>query len=268
MNLTQLPFFLFFLLFTLATTQTQIGCLVWRNTFLKIENQTNSNANNVVIFTLYSRQYQGWVGFTMTSKEHNFENSISVVGYLPNNIIQLKNHTQITQKTIFSEGFFNRFSDAQDGIFSFTFKINVSEIQDKPFFYFANTGQPMPSTLLNSSNHLLKHYFFSSGRHFELNKTHFIPVCIQQLNISGRGFSENPISFVIVSFIYIGIGLLFLQYKDEQPFKSRFAGPFITLAALYFNLWFELFPTVVTVEDFSKLYCIHRMTTYSCIQLW
>jgi hypothetical protein len=265
--MTSPPLILFFILFSFVATQTQIGCLLWRNTFLKIENETNSNSNKVIIFTLFSRQYQGWVGVTLSSKEHNFEDSISIVGYLPNNIIQLKNHTQITKKTIFSEGFLNQVANFQDGIFSFSFKMNVSEIIDKPFFYFANTGQAMPSNLLNDSDILLMHHVFSSTRFFELNKKNFIPVCIQQMNLPNRGSGASLISFVIFCFIYLGIGFLFLQYKDEQPFKSRFAGPFITLTSLYFNNWLEFFPTIFTVEDFSKMYCIHRMLTYSCIHL-
>jgi hypothetical protein len=261
--------FLLVLYLHLSSSQfTQIGCLLWENSFLKIENETNSPNNNVLIFSIYSRQYQGWVGVTITSQEHNFNNSISVIGYKPDNILQLKNHTELTSKTIFSEGFFNKDASSVDGVFSFTFRINVSEVVDKKFFYFAKTESPMPSRTLNSSNEIPIHYQFSKALYFDLKVENFIPVCHPQMNISGRLFSELPALFIAMSLIYIALGLVFLQYKDDQPFKSRFAGPFITLFALYFDLSLELYTTVVTVEDFSKVFCIQRILSYTCIQIW
>jgi hypothetical protein len=269
MKRNKIILFLLILHLNIISSQfTQIGCILWENTFLKIENETNSPTNNVLIFSLYSRQFQGWVGVTMTSKEHNFNNSISVIGYKPDNILQLKNHIELTSKTIFSEGFFNKDAMSIDGIYSFIFRINVSEVVDKNFFYFAKTETPMTSDLLNSSINIPIHYSFSKARYFDLRVNNFIPVCHPQMNISGRLFSQYPVLFVAMSFIYIALGLVFLQYKDDQPFKSRFAGPFITLFALYFDLSLELYTTVVTTEDFSKVFCVQRILSFTCIQIW
>jgi hypothetical protein len=112
----QFQVFFVILWITSIVCETQIGCLPWRNSYITIDNETKSFSNEVLIFTLQSRQSKGWLGIQISSNENNFNSSISVVGFFPNKFVQLTNHTQEVNKTIFSENFLKVLFNSIDGI--------------------------------------------------------------------------------------------------------------------------------------------------------
>jgi hypothetical protein len=244
-------FSLFFTFINICTTEpTPIGCILWRNTFLKIDNKTNSPTNQVLQFTLHSRQSNGWIGITFSPNPNDFENSTSILGYLPNQFLQLKNHTAVSKK-IFSEIFVNSWQNSIDGIFSFAFSMNVSDFSNSKYFYFSinKNQQPFNDTIP-------KHELMSDEIYFDISILKPIPNCVPELNIASRIPSQHIASLILISFFYVVIAVLFLIFKDDQPFRSRYVGPFLAIASLYGNLFIEYIYVYLPFEITSRYYCI------------
>jgi hypothetical protein len=238
--------FLFLLIESVYCYQT--GCILWENSFLIIENDTEK----VLKFTISSRQFNGWVGLSFHSKENNFEDSFTIIGSPPSTIIQLSNHTTKTENTFFSPEFLNVASNSFDGIISFSFKINMSLLWNKNFIYFAKNSK------LNSINNsmIFKHESFSSFRYFEFNSSIPIPSCPSKLNISARFFAQHYLLYLALSLVYFLFGFLMFTLRNEQPLKSRTIGPLLMVFIMYFNLFMEFFQTFLTVEQNSKYICV------------
>eukprot|EP01080_Neovahlkampfia_damariscottae_P009437 gene9437-1643_t len=241
------------------TTKTQefkaLDCLLWENSYVAIDVQKVTNAEDVLIFSVRSRQQQGWMSIGFFSKPNNFEDSISVVAFLPNNFIQLTNHTnQVQQKIIFDQTFQKRDLYLIDGVFAFSFKINSSHITNKNFIMFAQQKSLNP-TIVNETTIIPRHQSISGYQYFNRNNSKSIPICIPELNLSGRIVSQHYIGFILGLCGYILLGILYLVFRKQQPFKSRFIGPFVVLISLTISLTIEHFIVVISFEKHSPIFC-------------
>jgi hypothetical protein len=188
-------------------------------------------------------------------KPETFQNSLMVLAYFPNNIIQIKNHTTIEdKKTIFHEHFEDTINNQIDGILSFSFKINSSELKEKKYFHFAQNDFNSP-TKYNQTLEIPIHNHYSEFYLFMLNNSKEPLECYSELNFSGRFAAWGLESFLPTCFFYFFILVLMLAFRNHQPFKSRFIGPFIFLFGMYVNLVGEFFFSLVTYEVTDKLYC-------------
>jgi hypothetical protein len=208
---------------------TEIGCILWKNTFVKIEKQIISESQTSYIFIVHSKQRTGYMSIGFFSKPHMFEDSILVVGYLPNNVIELKNHTiQVSQKKIFGERVRDENYNRIDGTLSFTFTLNATHVDQKNYFAFAQNKLKTPYET-NGTINIPKHWKFSEYRYFEFNATKFsVPICRYGLNVASRITVANTPAYIATLLFYTTL-FLFIIFRDEQPFKSRFAAPYIAL---------------------------------------
>ena len=246
----------------------EVGCLIWKNSFLKIQKHKISETNQPFIFTVASKQEIGYISIGFFSKPNAFEDSTSIIGFPPNNFLQLKNHTQkIKQKTIFGETFQKIEYNKIDGIFLYTFKMNSSIFNEKNFLIFSQNNKENP-IIKNDSIYIPKHNFLSNFRFFQLNLTsNSIPICNPKLNIPGRITTVHSSIFILTNFIYIFVLFLFVKYRNDQPFKSRFLGPHIALLSNYLNFIFEFTFGILSYETTSNVYCILRaFLTFGAIQ--
>eukprot|EP01080_Neovahlkampfia_damariscottae_P006536 gene6536-10543_t len=252
--------------FTFINTEViEVGCIIWENTFLKIDK--NLKTQDEYIFTVHTRQWNGYIGVGIFSKPNFFDDSTSIIAYLPNNFIQLKNHTkQMKKKTIFGESFQGKY-DTLDGTYTFGFIMNSSDLIGKNYFAFSKNENSNPLTI-NGSIIIPKHYTFSKYYHLQLNSTNnFIPVCRFGLNISARITTYHPSIFIITMIFHIFLFFLDLTFMNQQPFKSRFISPYIGIAANYVNTVMEFIFSIVTFEQSSKIYCtLSILFSYAPIQ--
>ena len=213
---------------------TPVGCLVWRNSFIKIDKETISPSKIGFIFTVHSRQSLGWISIGIFSKPNYFDDSTSILAYLPNNFVQLKNHTtqaKKEEKTIFGETFQNKQFNLIDGIYAFAFKMNSTSLRNKNFFIFSQSlSDPQ---MINGTIEIPKHTKFSKFFNFQLNSSHSIPICEPELNMAGRILAQHYGSLIFGVTGYIVLGLLFLGFRNKQPMKSRYIGPYIMIGSLY-----------------------------------
>jgi hypothetical protein len=231
--------------------QEPIGCLIWRNSYISITKEKNS----ILSINVKSRQKTGWMAMAALEKPDQFENSISVLAYFPYNIVQLTNHTVIeNKKTIFEEYFDNAANNQLDGILSFFFKINSSKLSGKNYFYFAQNDFNSPIKI-NETIQIPRHNRYSKFYYFLLNNTKEPLECYSELNFSGRFSAWSLETFLPTCFFYLFVLILMLAFRNHQPFKSRFIGPFIFLFGMYANLVGEFFFSLVTYEVTDKLYC-------------
>jgi hypothetical protein len=220
----KLSCFLFLLiLFHIYTCQKQTGCVLWRNTFVKIENETNQ----ILVFTVHSKQRTGWLSLGLFSSKTNFSSSTSIVAFNNEKFLQLENHTKVqTKKTIFSETMTNRFFNLIDGMITFSFKMNISNLVGKNYFRFSINTEELPIQLSNDSYSIPKHSILSPALYFDFGTREPIPNCADNLDVPYRIFAYHPSIFIFVCICYIILCCLFITFRDEQPFKSRFIGLF------------------------------------------
>jgi hypothetical protein len=232
--------------------QVPFGCLIWRNSYVSFSKENN----NIISVNVKSRQKNGWMAIAAVDKPENFENSLMVLSYFPNHIIQLNNHSNKIEikKTIFQEYFDNTVSNQIDGILSFRFKINSSEISEKHYFYFAQNDFTSPIKT-NQSYEFPKHNRFSEPYLFLLNNTKEPLECNFELTFPGRFSAWSIEAFLPTCLFYFLIFILLLTFRNHQPLKSRFIGPFILLFGMYTNLLGEFLFILVTYEVSNKLYC-------------
>eukprot|EP01080_Neovahlkampfia_damariscottae_P012280 gene12280-5863_t len=160
----------------ITTTQvTEIGCILWEDTFMRVEKHQVANSREEFIFTVHTRQWNGYIGVGIFSKPEIFDDSTSIIAYLPNNFIQLKNHTEIMKKKIiFGETFQGKF-DIIDGTYTFAFVMNSTNLVGKNYFAFSKNEHSNPM-IKNGTAIIPKHKIFSEFKYLELNRTdNFIP---------------------------------------------------------------------------------------------
>jgi hypothetical protein len=221
---------------------------------------SRNSEKEILMIQVKSRQSSaGYIGIGAFKKPNEFENSFQVIAYTDSMLIQLTNHTQIVTKTIFNEEFDKPLYNRIDGILSFNFYINISEVNGKDYFYFAQNENQIP-VKTNETFFIPNHKITSEVLYFPLNSTGFLPECNAELNSPGRLLSQNWRIFIPTSLFYFFVAFLMLLFKDEQPLKSRFVGPLFMLFGVYVNLIGEFIPSLTTFEETSKFYC--EITAY------
>ena len=258
MKIKTLTLLLLLLIFMNSHAQQKLShldCIIWKNSYVSIEKQRISSSEINLIFIVRSRQATGWISVGFFSKPNYFEDSTNIMAFLPNNFVEFTNHSTISNKTIFGETFQKRDINLIDGTFSFAFKMNFSQLKNKNYLAFAQNSYNSP-TITNGIINIPKHQIFSNFMYFDLNSTKSIPICIPELNLSGRIVSQHYIGFILGLICYIILGLLYVMFRDHEPFKSRFIGPYIALGSVTFNLFIETILIVLPYEKTSKAFCI------------
>ena len=124
----------------LIKTQQEVGCIIWKNSFVKITKYSSSTSQDVFEFTVQSVQREGYMSLGFFSQPSKFDDSFAVIGYKSNKLIQVENHTTIVQRpTFFGGAFQHQLFDSVDGTMTFTFSLNSSDLQNKKYFAFSQT---------------------------------------------------------------------------------------------------------------------------------
>jgi hypothetical protein len=232
---------------------------------VKIEKEIISESQTSYIFIVHSKQRTGYMSIGFFSKPHIFD----VVGYLPNNVVELKNHTaQVSQKTIFGERVRDENYNRIDGTFSFTFSLNATHVDQKNYFAFSQNILKTPYET-NGTINIPKHWKFSDYRYFEFNATKFsVPICRYGLNVASRITVANTPAYIATLLFYITLFILFIIFRDEQPFKSRFAAPYIALFCVFVNFVSEEVYSQIYYENTVKVFCIAvPFITYASLEV-
>jgi hypothetical protein len=251
-----LSFFLFFLVESVPTP-----CIIWKNSFVEITPSTTNINNTKLFIKVKTRQTKGWISVGVSKSNNSFQDSLFIVALIPNQILVFKNHTEIdTIDKIFDISLTQNLRDTIDGLYSFSFSLNSSQIIEKNFIFFASNESP-PRIGFNSLNQNLtlpKHNDFSTPRFFDLKDTNIeYPVCDQDLNFPGRILARNWITFSIGTTISVALIVLYVYFRNDQPLKSRFVAPIIGTIGLTLNLSAEFFLSMFTFEEQTVSKCKH-----------
>jgi hypothetical protein len=140
--------------------------------------------------------------------------------------------------------------------------MNATDLTNLKYFYFSINTNQQP---INGS--IPKHELFSEFIYFDISILKPIPICVYELNISSRIPSQHIGSLIPITFLYVVVGVLFLIFKDDQPFRSRYVGPFLALASLYGNLYIEYIYVYLPHEISSKHYCIITAVAHISVEI-
>jgi hypothetical protein len=257
---------IFFILVLMNFTHQQepMACFLWKNSFVQIFRESPSSLK----FLVYSRQRNGWMGVQILKEKGNYENSIGVVSNYPDQIIELKNHTQLsTDKRIFGETVNKDWKLFVDGVFSFSFSLNTSIISPKSFIYLAHNLNSVPSKI-NNQTVIPKHDNMGTENIFFINQTNPNPECNEDLNIPGRIFASHWSIYLVTCLMYLFLSFIYLYFSNDQPLKSRFVAPFVAVFAMYWNLLGEFLIEITDYEKSTHFIClINGFIIYTMIQI-
>eukprot|EP01080_Neovahlkampfia_damariscottae_P006664 gene6664-10829_t len=142
---------------------------------------------------------------------------------------------------------------------TFSFKLNSTELVGKNYILLSHNTHSAPF-VQNNITHIPRHNSFSHYINFEFNvskisenKNHLL--CVKELNLAGRIMSSNLYTCLFGMFFYVAILVISIIFRNDQPFRSRFFGPHITIFAYYINLISERIYSILDIETSSKVYC-------------
>eukprot|EP01080_Neovahlkampfia_damariscottae_P006670 gene6670-10834_t len=274
MRVTVLTLFTVVLSLKLSSGYAQIldlGCHIWKNSWIKI--QQNNNFERSFTFTVNSKPRNGWIGVGFFSKKDDFSSSFSVIGYLPNNFLQLQNHTDVTkEKTIFDYKFQDDLYNTIDQKVTFSFKLNSTKLLGKNYILLSQSTEASP-VAYNNTTHIPRHNSMSNYIKFEFNvsktsenKNHLL--CVDELNLAGRIMSANWYTFAFGTIFYVSLFILVVAFRNDQPLHSRFVSPHITIFAYYTNFISERIYSMLDIETSSKIYCeLGAFIGYAAVQI-
>jgi hypothetical protein len=237
----------FLTLFIFSVHTVTIPCIIWRNSFIKVE----SIINQTVYVRVRTLQTKGWFSVGFSSNE-SLKDSIFIFFNLPNQFFYFKNHTEITtsQNEFFYTKTIQNWADVLDGVSSFGFTVNMSTI-NKKFVYFAN------HELLSKDNQTLKHQHFTSRPFFfDLSEDKDYPLCEDRMNKTGRLMASNFGLFFIANAVYVFLLFNYVYFRNDQPLKSRFIAPFTGVLCIQLNLLSDTFGGYFDYESYHKYLCI------------
>eukprot|EP01080_Neovahlkampfia_damariscottae_P003989 gene3989-7245_t len=231
------------------TTKTQsVGCLIWQNSYIHIEKE-----NKVVHISVKTKQKNGWIGIGALKTKNDFsKGSFILAAYLPNNFLPLKNHTIVSRETkkIWNQKFEDIWFNQVDGIMSFSFKINNTDLAGKNHFFLASYGHQFQNNSLLPKHDRVSEYMF-----YDVNSTQTLPECNMEMNLPGRFTARHWSIFYLTSLATVFVIILLVIFRNDQPLKSRFIGPIVLLISIYFNMFGEYLLDVMNFEQTTKLYC-------------
>ena len=84
----------------------------------------------------------------------------------------------------------------------------------------------------------------------------------------GRIFAFHWSVYIVAVFGYLIIFVLYVIFRNEQPLKSRFVAPYISLIAIAMNLFGEYLYGYLTYEESTKFFClVTAFLNYSVLQI-
>jgi hypothetical protein len=243
-------------------------CIIWKNSFLEITPQSTKLNETILSITVKSLQTKGWIAVGFSKNQSSLEDSIFFLSQIQNQVFVLKNHTQQDfEEKIFDISTTQSISDIIDGIHSFRFKLNSSLVLEKNFIFFSMNNAPMGA--VSNVSLLQKHSSFSSAYFLNLydNNVDF-PACPEHLNLPARILSYNIYLFILGILICVILCLFFVYYRNEQPLKSRFFAPIISVVFLALNLSVDYLNSGLTAEEHVSIKCkTSGFMTYPFVQI-
>eukprot|EP01080_Neovahlkampfia_damariscottae_P006852 gene6852-11013_t len=244
-------------------------CFIWENHYIqvtKFSRVSNNKTEHFVELEYVGRQNRGWLGFLL-SRNKSTQNSISVVGYFPDNILFFKNHTKVISSKISQS-----FSTVQtlnfkiDGLFSFKVVFNASVIAGFNYITFAQNFNFLPT--FTNETHLKKHTSASDYYHFTIDlPDDKYPYCTTTLNFPGRLLGQNWVLYVLSALVLSVVGFIFIYFRNEQPLKSRFVAPLYCIIGTHMNLFSEFIYGLFQFEQSAHFQCaFYGFLIYAAIQ--
>eukprot|EP01080_Neovahlkampfia_damariscottae_P012432 gene12432-6184_t len=232
----------------------------------RITKEINNQTEKFVEFEFVGLQNRGWAGFTL-STNNSLENSISFIGYHPDKIIFLTNHTTVESlDKIDSFVYVRNFNYRFDGIMSFKVTLNESMILGKNKITIGQNYNFLP-TWTNETT-ISKHSGVSSYLNFQLDlPEHKYPFCNDNLNLPGRILAMHWSIYLASAFILSFFGLFFVYFRNEQPLKSRFVGPLYCIIGTHLDLIGEFIFGLFPYEQSAYWVCsYYAFFLYAAIQ--
>jgi C1A family cysteine protease len=123
----------------LLISSKKIGCIIWKNNYITLQNVTETPDNSLIQIDVYSKHLTGWFGVSFSKNETLDASSVMIYASYPNTAHQIFNHT--LQKSnessvvgiILNLGIQSYLEDKK----SFTAFLNVSYFKDMKYFTFA-----------------------------------------------------------------------------------------------------------------------------------
>jgi hypothetical protein len=252
------------------TTSQKIPCFPWRNSFVKIQPSPAAHLNeSTVSLIVKSTQKNGWLSIGFSENSTSFENSIFILVYLPDKLFILKNHTQKEETNkIFNVDTTQTFGNKVDGIFTFSFQMNGSLLQDKKFLYFAQNEHSL--TAPDNQSLSIPPHTTNSGPIFIdfMNPKAIYPLCLDKLNLPNRVLNNHWVFYVLGTLFCITLCLLFFILRNEQPLKSRFIGPVFGFLMYGLSLSADFWQMQYNFDVYTHYGCfIQIFITYPMIQM-
>jgi hypothetical protein len=158
---------IFFLLFQF-TFQQKIGCLIWKNNYIKFQNVSESPNNELIQIEAFSKYLTGWFGVSFSKNSTIDSSSIMIYAAYPNSAYQIFNHSNIPlneseavkEPTLMKD--FQYFLSNKKGLKAY---LNVTYLKGMKYFTFAfgENGFSQHATHLISFDILEKSKDFSFG---------------------------------------------------------------------------------------------------------
>ena len=129
-----------FLLFIHLSTQQKIGCIAYKNNYIKIQNVTESPKNELIEIEGFNKYLSGWFGVAFSENSTINENSILIFLKYPNTLYQLENHslTPKNQSQLISSEIYSQFQYTLANKKGFKTYINVTNLKNMKYIIFAS----------------------------------------------------------------------------------------------------------------------------------
>eukprot|EP01080_Neovahlkampfia_damariscottae_P006853 gene6853-11014_t len=260
---------LFILLTTLTTFTITKPCFLWDNLYVQVTKTSKKTLNQTDSFyelEFVGRQNRGWAGILLSTNK-SLDTSISIIGYIPNQIFLLHNHTQVDSSDNFNSiEIIDKLNFKMDGIFSFKVTLNESYILGKNYINIAQNYNYLPGW--NNGTSIPKHTGLSEFMPFELDlPDEKYPFCTDNLNYPGRMLANHWTLYLASTSILAVLTILLVYFRNEQPLKSRFVAPLYCIIGTHMNLFSEFIFGMFPYEKSAYWNCsFYGFAAYAAIQ--
>jgi hypothetical protein len=150
----------------------KIGCIIWKNNYITIQNVSETPDNSLIQIDVYSKRLTGWFGVSFSKNNSLDASSIMIYAENPNTAYSIFNHTLQKSNessvvgTALNLGIQTYLEDKK----SFTAFLNVSYFKDMKYFTFAfgENSFANHATLMVPYNLLEKSKNFEEGSIFHI----------------------------------------------------------------------------------------------------
>jgi hypothetical protein len=188
---------------------------------------------------------------------------------IPHQLFILENHTEIKENVkIFDLRSEQKLDDWLNGITQISFKMNYTEIETRPFVFFANFEGSLTSSNFSTFPKHTSRSEVAIYFNFLKKTTEYDLICEKYFSLSARIIARNWIGYISVTFISILIIILFILFRNDQPLKSRFFSPVLMILTISVNLFSEHLYGTLEYEANIKIFCtIDGFIGYPSVQL-